>query len=395
MKLHLTALGVISALGRGKAETAARLFAGSQDGLAPRDGLIPGVVACVGAAPGDLPAAPASLRRFDCRTNRLALAAIGEIAPAIDEARRRYGADRIAVVLGTSTSGIERGEAALAERLASGTWPAGFAYSQQEPGNLAAFVAARLELTGPAYTVHTACSSSGKAMAAASRLIAAGFCDAALVGGADAVCAMTVNGFHALEALSPRPCNPFSANRAGINIGEGAAIFLLEPRDDEIALLGIGESSDAYHVSAPEPSGAGARAAIEQALTAGGLASDDICYVNLHGTATALNDAMEGKVIAETFGLSTPCSSTKAMSGHALGAAAALEAAFLWLAMHPAHGRGLAPPHVWDGVADPEIPPIRLAGLGETLPDRRRLAMLSNSFAFGGSNVSVLLGRGC
>jgi 3-oxoacyl-[acyl-carrier-protein] synthase I len=225
-------------------------------------------------------------------------------------------------------------------------------------------------------------------------LIRVGFCDAALVGGADAICGLTLNGFHALQALSPRPCNPFSVNRRGTNIGEGAALFLLEPAHGAVALLGAGESSDAYHVSAPDPSGAGARLAMERALAAARLPAEAIGYVNLHGTATPLNDAMEGKAVAGLFGAATPCGSTKGMTGHTLGAAGAIEAAFLWLALDPAFGNGLLPPHVWDGMPDPDIPALGIVGLGARLPAGGRIAMLSNSFAFGGSNVSLVLGRG-
>jgi len=392
MRLFLTALGLVSALGSGKSAVARRLFAGGS-GLRPAADRIPGATTWIGAVPDALPAVPRGLAKFDCRTNRLALAAADEIAGDIAAARRRYGAERIAVVLGTSTSGIAEGEAALARRLADGAWPEGFSYSQQEPGNLAAFVAELLELRGPAYTVHTACSASGKAFASAARLIRAGFCDAALTGGADALCAMTLNGFHALEALSATGCNPFSRNRDGTSLGEGAAIFLLEPRSAPVALLGAGESSDAHHISAPDPAGRGATLAMTRALVEAELAAGDIAYVNLHGTATPLNDAMEGAAVAALFGSETPCGSTKGMTGHALGAAAAVEAAFLWLALQPGHSGGL-PPQLWDGEPDPAIPPLRFAAPGAPLPAGERLAMLSNSFAFGGSNVSLVLGRG-
>jgi 3-oxoacyl-[acyl-carrier-protein] synthase I len=391
MNLSLTAFGVVNALGCGKAEVARRLFAGDRSGLVARDDLIPGATALVGAVAGTLPPIPSALRPFECRNNRLMLAALLEIGAAIEAARRRYGADRIAVILGTSTSGIAEGEAAFADRLATGAWPDGFRYSQQEPGNLAHFVASLLALGGPAYTVHTACSSSGKAFASAARLIEAGFCDAAIVGGADSLCRLTVSGFHTLQALSSQPVNPSSIHRDGTNIGEGAAAFLLEPSTGPVALLGVGESSDAHHVSAPEPTGRGARAAMAAALAASGLAPEAIGYINLHGTATPLNDLMEGRAVAGLFDASTPCSSTKGMTGHTLGAAAATEAGFLWLALQPEYSQGYLPPHLWDGAADPEIPALHLVVAGETARPGTR-AMLSNSFAFGGSNVSLILG---
>jgi 3-oxoacyl-[acyl-carrier-protein] synthase-1 len=398
MRLHLTALGIVNALGQGKRAVSERLFAAPESGLKQDDDLIPGQSCWVGAVTTPLPAIPPSLQRYDCRNNRLAVAALDEIATDIETARRLYGADRIAVILGTSTSGIAEGEAALAARLRTGAWPTDFSYSRQEPGNLAAFVADALELGGPAYTIHTACSSSGKAFASAQRLIKAGLCDAALVGGADSLCRLTLNGFHALEALAPEPCNPFSLHRRGINIGEGAAIFLMEPPAAEkpgaIALLGVGESSDAHHVSAPDPSGAGARLAMERALAAAELDAAAIQYVNLHGTATPLNDVMEGKAVAGLFGTATPCSSTKKLTGHTLGAAAAIEAAFLWLSLAPDYGDLGLPPHLWDGAADPAIPPLHFVAPGERLAQAKRIAMLSNSFAFGGSNVSLVLGLG-
>ena len=392
MTLNLTAMGLVNALGLGAEAVAARLFAPAPGawwqagGLAPRQDLVPGATLWVGAVTASLPEIPAAQRHHACRNNQLALAALAQMRPALEAAMARYGAGRIAVVLGTSTSGMAEGEVALEARLRDGAWPAGFGYSQQEPGNLAAFVAELLGLGGPAFTVHTACSSSGKAFASAQRLIQAGLCDAAIVGGADSLCQTTLHGFHSLEALSQRPLNAFSANRDGTCIGEGAALFLLVPAPGPVRLLGVGESSDAHHISAPEPEGTGARAAMQAALDAAGLGADGVGYVNLHGTATRLNDVMEGKAVAGLFGTGMACSSTKGFTGHTLGAAAATEAAFCWLGLQ----RGLLPPHLWDGVADPAIPPLHLVPPGAALHGPR--VMLSASYAFGGSNVALLLG---
>ena len=394
MTLYLTALGIANPLGRGKRAVAESLFAGSRAGLVEQADRIPGRSVRVGAFPGALPAVPDRLAHFDCRNNRLALAALDEIEPCIDAAIRRYGADRIAVVMGTSTAGMAEGEAAVRARRADGAWPAQFEYSQQELGNLAAFIAGHLRLSGPAYTIATACSSSGKVFASAERLIDAGLCDVALVGGVDTLCDLTLNGFNSLEAVAADYCNPFSRNRDGINIGEGAALFLMSREPARVALLGVGESSDAHHVSAPDPSGKGAVRAMRLALDAARLPPEGIDYVNLHGTATPLNDAMEGAAVASLFGSDTPCSSTKAMTGHMLGAAGAGEAAFLWLALDPDYSDGAVPPHLWDGVADPAIPPLALVPARTRLAVEPRRAMLSNSFAFGGSNVAVVLGRG-
>jgi 3-oxoacyl-[acyl-carrier-protein] synthase-1 len=394
MTLYLNALGIANALGRGKRDVAKNLFAGSRAGMVLRDDLIPGRSVRVGAVEGPLPDMPDRLADLDCRNNRLMLAVLEEIAPRVLAARRRYGGERIAVVMGTSTSGIAEGEEALRLRLEEGAWPASFRYSQQEIGNLGAFVAAYFDLSGPAYTIATACSSSGKAFASAQRLIEAGICDAALAGGADTLCRLTLNGFNSLEAIAADHCNPFSRNRDGVNIGEGAAVFLVSRERSEVALLGVGESSDAHHVSAPDPTGAGALKAMRLALEAASLPASAVDYVNFHGTATPLNDAMEGRAVAELLGGEIPCSSTKPMTGHMLGTAGAGEAGVLWLALHPDYSDGALPPHLWDGAADPHIPPLNLVAPGMRLPARERSAMLSNSFAFGGSNVAVLLGRG-
>jgi 3-oxoacyl-[acyl-carrier-protein] synthase-1 len=393
MRLYLPALGLATPLGCSKAAVAEGLFAGRRDGLVPSAELIPGRTVRVGTVRDRLPEVPAHLHRFATRNNRLALAAIEQVREALLEAIDRYGAGRVAVVMGTSTSGIAEGEAALVERGRAGAWPAGFSYALQEAGNLGDFVATVLGTHGPAYTVTTACSSSGKVFAAARRLIAAGACDAAVVGGADSLARLTLNGFGALEALARDYCNPFSRNRDGINIGEGAAVFLMTREPAPVALLGCGESSDAHHVSAPEPEGRGALRAMREAVADAGLCADEIEYVNLHGTATRLNDPMEGRAVAALFGNAIRCSSTKSLTGHTLGAAGAVEAAFLWLALHPDHA-GLLPPHLWDGDVDPEIPPLDLVPPGTRAAPRERSAMLSNSFAFGGSNVAVILGRG-
>jgi 3-oxoacyl-[acyl-carrier-protein] synthase-1 len=356
--------------------------------------ILPNRQAYVGRVTATLPSLPDGLEQFTSRNNQLMLLALQEIAGEIEAARRRYGADRIAVILGTSTSGIAEGEAAFAQRQRNGAWPQDFDYRQQELGGLGEFAARALQLTGPAYTIATACSSSAKVFAAARRLISAGMCDAAIVGGADTLCGTTLNGFAALDAMSRGLCNPFSVYRDGINIGEGAAAFLLTRETAPVSLLGCGESSDAHHLSAPDPTGGGAYAAMSAALTDAGLASTDIAYVNLHGTGTPLNDSMEGIAVQRLFGSDLPCSSTKAMTGHMLGAAGACEAAFLWLTLHPDHASGVLPPHLWDGAADPAIPSLNLIPPGTRVPAGGRLAMMSNSFAFGGSNTALILGRG-
>ena len=394
MKIHLNALGVLNPLGRGKREVAHNLFTGSREGLVERCDLISDRAVRVGAVRSDLPEVPARLAHLECRNNRLALAALQEIEDEVKTIICHVGAHRVAVVMGTSTSGIAEGEAALAQCIAHGAWPVDFRYTRQEIGSLGRFVAEYLELDGPAYTIATACSSSAKVFASAQRLIEAGLCDAAVVGGADTLCRMTLNGFDSLDALSKDYCNPFSRNRDGINIGEGAAMFLMSTEESAVSLLGVGESSDAYHVSAPHPEGDGAALAMLRALEAANLKPGEIDYINLHGTATELNDAMEGRAVSKVFGDRTPCSSTKSMTGHMLGAAGANEAAFLWLTLEPEFATGLVPPHLWDGEADPAIPPLNLVPMAFRIASRDRVAALSNSFAFGGSNAAVVLGRG-
>jgi 3-oxoacyl-[acyl-carrier-protein] synthase I len=393
--MGLPYLGIAAPVGIGKAAVASALFAGRRDGIVPREDLLPGRRLHVGAVTAELPTVAPHLSRFASRNNRLMLAALQEIAEPVQASIRRRGRDRIAVVLGTSTSGLAEGEAAYAARRHHGAWPARFHYQQMEPGGLAKFVALALQLTGPAYTIATACASSAKALASGRRLIRAGLADAAIVGGCDTLCRMTVRGFSALEAMAQGFCNPFSANRDGIVIGEAAAVFLMTREPAEVLLLGVGESSDAHHVSAPDPQGRGATLAMQMALDEAGLRADRIVYINLHGTGTQQNDLMEGRAVHALFGRTTACSSTKAITGHTLGAAGACEAAFLWLALSRAwNGERRLPPHVWDGIADPAIPPLALVEPGAAFAGiAGGEAMLSNSFAFGGSNVALVLGR--
>lgn len=392
-ELFVTDCGVITPLGRGKQAVAQGLFAGSQRGIVARADLLPTRAVEVGAVQESLAPLPSALAAYDSRNNRLMQAALAEIAAAVEDARSRYGRDRIAVILGTSTSGIADGEEALMHYRREGRWPERFDYRMQETGSLAEFAARSLGLTGPAYTIATACSSSAKVFASARRLIRAGLVDAAVVGGADTLCRMTLNGFASLEALSKGRCNPFSANRDGITIGEGAAAFLLDREPGPVRLLGVGETSDAHHATAPDPEGRGAAQAMRDALADAELAPETIAYVNLHGTATPLNDAMEAKAIADLFGSRVPCSSTKALTGHMLGAAGGCEAAFLWLTLNPrTNPERLLPPHLWDGVPDPALPALDLVGGGTTFPLSPRIAMLSNSFGFGGSNMALILG---
>lgn len=390
MSLFLNEIGIVNALGTGKADVLARLLDGGAGSMTPHTGLLSGRSTWVGPVPGDFPPLPDGFQELDCRNNRVLAAALDQIAPALAELRQRVGPDRIAVVIGTSTSGIAEGEKAVEVRTAEGRWPEAFHYRQQEIGTVALFAARYLGLTGPRYTVSVACSSSAKVFASARRLFASGRCDAAVVGGCDTLCNLTLNGFDALESLSPDVCNPFSVNRNGINIGEGACAFVISREPSEIELLGVGESSDGHHISAPDPSGRGAAIAMRAALSEAGLKPGEIGYINLHGTATPQNDAMESRALADVFGTGTICSSTKSQIGHTLGAAGAQEVGLCWLLLDDANDGRRLPEQIWDGQPDPELPELNLAAAGATWQEP---IFMSNSFAFGGSNASVIVGR--
>ncbi|AOK13636.1 beta-ketoacyl-[acyl-carrier-protein] synthase family protein [Burkholderia vietnamiensis] len=387
--VYLSAPGMINALGATTDAIVDALGRGVAPGMAPRadapaGGWVGRVTAPLECAP------PAALAHFDCRNNRLLLAALAQIQPLVDAALARYGPRRIGVVIGTSTSGVDAAEHALARRAATGAMPAGFDYRQMEIGTAAPFVRAVLGVTGPAYTLSTACTSSAKAFAAARRLLQLKICDAVIVGGADSLCELTLQGFASLESVSPGRTNPMSRNRNGINIGEGAALFVMSRDEAAIRLAGVGESSDAHHISAPDPAGHGAEDALRAALADAGVAASAIGYVNLHATATRLNDEMEANVTARVFPHGVPASGTKPLTGHMLGAAGATELGFGWLTL----ARRIAlPAHVWDGEQDPALPALDL------VREERRLAgdaagryVMSNSFAFGGSNASLILG---
>lgn len=386
--IYLSAVGMVNALGNSADEIAANLTAGVAPGMRRRAGWLQGVPdAVLGGVEGELPSIPDHLSAHRSRNNQLLLAALAQIQPAVDAAIARVGHDRVAVVLGTSTSGLDEGDAYV--RLSqNGEDSPQWQYPQQELGDPSRFLASWLELDGPAYTLSTACSSSARALISGCRLINAGLVDVAIVGGADSLSRMPVNGFNSLESLSPTLCEPFGRDRRGITIGEAAALMVLTREPGEIALLGAGESSDAYHISAPHPQGEGAIRAITQALNEAGMTADDIGYINLHGTATPLNDRIEAQVIHDLFGERVPCSSTKHLTGHTLGAAGITEAALSWLILT----RNLPlPPQDFSRYAQDDTLPA--CGLLHAPAPLKKPVILSNSFAFGGNNASLLLGR--
>jgi len=334
------------------------------------------------------------LHEHDCRNNRLLQMALEQdgFADAVRAATDKYGHDRVGVFLGTSTAGIYQTELAYRRRdPASGALPPDFNYATtHNTFSPTGFTQAYFGLRGPAATVSSACSSSAKVFASARRMIEAGMIDAALVGGVDSLCLTTLYGFNSLGLTSAQACRPYDAERNGISIGEAAAVILLErlPEQvdvDAVLLLGIGESSDAYHMSSPHPEGNGARAAMQNALNMAGLTADQIDYINLHGTATPANDAAEGKAVQAVFGSDTACSSTKGATGHTLGAAGGIEAIICALALQ----HGLLPGGVNTTQLDPALSLDYLTG------NRMQKAAraLSNSFGFGGTNCSLILGR--
>ena len=401
MTLYLNDLGIACSLGVGKEVVAERLFASDLqfDSLELRrsqDHLLSGKTVVVQSVPADLDR-PLDIkyRDFDSRNNRLLRLVLDEIRDSIQGMITRFGSSRIGIVLGTSTSGMLEGQQAFAQYHQTQTWPSDFSYKQQETNSPAEFAAVYLGIDGPSYTLSTACSSSGKALCSAARLLNSGICDAVLVGGVDSLCGVTLNGFDALELTSESLCSPFSADRQGITIGEGAAVFLMSRQSSDIQFSGGGESSDAYHISAPSPKGEGAEQAIQEALTQAGLSPDNIDYINLHGTGTAANDEAESHCVNRLFGETTLVSSTKALTGHTLGAAAAIEAAFLWLSLSSEkNGKVKIPPHIWNGKIDESLPKLNFSQTGVSLAAQfGRYHLMSNSFAFGGSNVSLILSK--
>ncbi|MHC9057827.1 beta-ketoacyl-[acyl-carrier-protein] synthase family protein [Pantoea sp. y20] len=381
--IYISAFGMVNALGNNLAQIAAQLQAGHAPGMQPRDGWLQDGKRCwLGEVQGALPLIPAALAAHNTRNNQLLLAALAQIRPAVDAAIAQYGRDRVAIVLGTSTSGVDEGDRQVDDALS------GYDYRMQELGDPSRFLAHFLALDGPAYTISTACSSSARAIISGQRLIDAGLADVALVGGADSLSRMPINGFASLDSLSERHCAPFSADRDGISIGEAAALLLLTREKQPLALLGCGESSDAWHMSAPHPEGVGAERAMLMALQQAGLQPQDVGYINLHGTATPLNDQVESAVIHRLFGDRVPCSSTKHLTGHTLGAAGATEAALAALILQ--QHLPLPPQDFSLAARDTSLPECGLITAPQPLA---RPVIASNSFAFGGNNTCLIVGK--
>jgi 3-oxoacyl-[acyl-carrier-protein] synthase I len=385
--LRISAYTVTSALGAGRRAHLDALLS-ERSGLGPQAVENCALSTYVGEVAGlELPV-EGELMRWDCRNNRLARLALAqdEFRTAVESSRARFGAERVGVFIGTSTSGVRQTEIAYRERdRDANRLPDGFVHRYtQNIFSAADFVRIELGLEGPALAISTACSSSAKVFASARRAIATGDCDAALVGGVDSLCLTTLYGFNSLQLVSSEPCRPADLKRNGISIGEAAGFALLEPGEGELMLLGYGESSDAHHMSAPDPEGRGAGAAMRAALFRADLEPRRVDYINLHGTATPANDLAEDRAVCDVFGAELPLSSTKGWTGHTLGAAGIVEAAIALLCIEAA----FMPRSLNTREKDPAIE-------GNVLLETRRAPVkrvLSNSFGFGGSNCSLIFG---
>ncbi|MGH1471682.1 MAG: beta-ketoacyl-ACP synthase [Cellvibrionaceae bacterium] len=414
--VYLNDLGIICSLGSSKKEIAERLFYGCRGGDSSTDSdhfnsltmtemFTAGRSLSLGQVNTQLPSVDHLPIFQQTRSNQLLIAALNQIEVSLKEKLAKINPLRVGVVLGVSTSGIREGEKALAIKMKEGQWPKNYQYEQQEMSSPAESLADWLNIQGPAMTISTACSSGAKALASARRLLRNGGCDLVIAGGVDALCQLTVSGFAALESVSDEPCVPFSKNRRGINIGEGAALFVMTREPGAVLLNGVGETSDAHHISAPAPDGRGAIQAINLALKDAGVERDDVRYANLHGTATEQNDKMESKAIHHVFGHTLACSSTKGFTGHTLGAAGAIEAGFCWLSLmqNSAHelqnkknsaSEALSyqlPIHQWDDELDDTLPLVDLVVSPRSVKKMRHA--ISNSFAFGGNNICLLISK--
>jgi 3-oxoacyl-[acyl-carrier-protein] synthase-1 len=390
--LLLSAYTTVNALGRGVEATLTALRQ-NRSGLRFCDFADASLNTWIGRVEGleDEPVAD-RLNAFDCRNHRLAQLGLYQdgFSEAVAVARTRYGAARIGVFIGTSTSGVLETELAY-QRCDPGTGnlPDTFSFRHtQDVFAVTEFTRDYLQLTGPASSISTACSSSAKVFATAYRYIQAGLCEAAVVGGVDSLCLTTLYGFNALELTSSQPCRPWDVQRDGLSLAEAASFALLErpkPSDRGIALLGYGESSDAYHMSAAHPEGVGAIFAMHKALASAGVDAAQVDYINLHGTATPANDTAEDKAIVQVFGNATPCSSSKGWTGHTLGAAGATEAVIASLCIE----QGLLP----GSLNTQQIDHALGADLVLETREQQLDNVLSNSLGFGGTNCSLLFGR--
>ncbi|WP_300379147.1 beta-ketoacyl synthase N-terminal-like domain-containing protein [Henriciella sp.] len=385
MNIFINDFAAISRLGMSRRETEESLTSSEPPRPDTRSLLNGGQYTITAALPGPFPVG----LNGRTRTNQIIAAMADRLQECCEDLLSHYPAKRIGVVLGTSTTGIEEAIAPLQSRLETGEWKNDFRFSDQELGDPANFLKEYLKLEGTSYTVSTACTSGMKSIISGARMIQTGIADAVICGGADSLSRLTTNGFSSLDSVSPEPCLPFSANRRGINIGEGGALFVLSRDPGPWRLAGWGESSDAHHISSPEPSGIAAEKAVRQAFEKARLDAGDIGFVHMHGTATKLNDMMEATLVNRVFGADVPAASTKGMTGHTLGAAGAVQLAINLIAMDC----GIYPPHIYDDDWDSSLQPIRLTRKQE-VAERSVEHTLACCYAFGGSNAVVVAGRG-
>lgn len=404
-KIYIHAYEGICALGTGRAAIQQKLFESKQ---APTDGVLssafspntPMFLGLVSPECTNIESLPEHTpKQFKSCNNALLYQAFLQLEPEWQRLSQSVARHRIAVILGSSNSGIAQGEAAIASQQQHQHLPAKYCYAQQEYGSPAQFLSWLLGTNGPAYTISTACSSGAKALISGARLLQQHVCDLAIVGGADVVSQLTAQGFLSLEAVDGGRCQPFAQTRKGIHLGEGAALLVLSREPAPIQLSGWGESSDAYHIAAPQPDGTGAELSMRYALRHARLNAEQIDYLNLHGTATRQNDAMEAQAVARVLGAQVKVSSTKSLTGHTLGAAGAVEALFSCMILQSASASeqaGLSapsvPPHWINGAIDAELPSLNFALPDQcTVPQLRHV--MSNSFGFGGSNASLIFSK--
>lgn len=376
-------VGLISGAGRGKIESLEYLTSGSRSSLKTVDSS-QGIFT-IGTCPEP---DKTGVERLE----QLLGIACGQIVDTVERLRGQYGSHRIAVIVGSTDNGSALSFMAVKHHDTHGVFPPGYSLDLQLPHRAGQIVKDYFKLTGPMAGISTACTSGSSALITGMRLLSAGLCDAVIAGGADIVSASVLYGFAALEAVDRKLCKPFSANRSGINLGEGAALLVLtreQSGPESIRLVGTGETSDAHHMTAPEASGAEASRAMEDALAMAGLESKDIDYINLHGTGTLLNDAMESRATHRVFGPTIAASSTKSLIGHTLGAAGALEASFCWLTLSSLNTGGALPQQAPIEEIDPDVSPLNFVSCSSA--KKNITTCMSNNFAFGGSNTSLIL----
>ena len=378
MEYILKNLGFVCALGDNHTDIIENARKGDTSAMFSEDVIVGGEKVPFGKAP--------VAKTHDLRMYDLIDVALGQISADIELLKQNYDANRLGIIIGSSNTGVSEAQKRIETAFQNGVSIEKDVIGELELGMPSQYIREKTGFMGPTFTVSTACSSSLKVFESARKLIENGFCDAVLVGGVDGRCDFALNGFDALSALSKKHTNPMSKNRDGINLGEGAALFILERGCCGIKLLGIGESSDAYHLTSPDPTGTGAIFSMNRALVDAKLEPKDIDFINMHGTGTVANDVMESLAINTVFGENVLCASTKPLTGHTLGAAGAISMGLSWLMLK----YNFIIPHIFDGEYADDCSKIKLAQIGETREINR---ILCNAFAFGGSNTSLIMGN--